>query len=416
MSRVYRPEYTSPVPATAKVVTRQGKRYAEYRVKGKLVRWPVREIHGRLRVVVTVDRWYCEYDDHRGKTRRVKGYRDRRATEALLLKLLQEDERRRSGLRQPDQDDAKRPLLDLLEEYISYHEAKGSTPAARAYLRHHCTTICSECRWHVWSDIRADDAVRFLSRHMKLKKLSPATINAYAVSIKMFVKWLGKRVGAHSPLADDALPMLTEETDRRRSRRILTDDELAQLFNHLDRGIETHRRRVIGPLERAMLYRLAAYTGLRAGELYVLRPEWFHLDATPPHVAVPAGNQKARRADLLPIPAHLVPRLREWLRGKKPGQRIWPGRAAFNAFLTRRLRADLKDAGVSELDSRGQRAIMHGLRRGYVTRLIRSGADVEQVTRLARHQAIKTTLDYYVNSDLADLARVLDGIPEPGKP
>ena len=44
------------------------------------------------------------------------------------------------------------------------------------------------------------------------------------------------------------------------------------------------------------------------------------------------------------------------------------------------------------------------LRRKFVIDLIKSGADVDQVRRLARHQSVKTTLNHYAESGPADLA------------
>ena len=51
-----------------------------------------------------------------------------------------------------------------------------------------------------------------------------------------------------------------------------------------------------------MLYRVAAYTGYRAGELAELTPEHFRLDAEPPHVTMFARDSKGKREEPIPLP------------------------------------------------------------------------------------------------------------------
>ena len=59
----------------------------------------------------------------------------------------------------------------------------------------------------------------------------------------------------------------------------------------------------------------------------------------------------------------------------------------------------------------GDNVTFHSLRRKFVTNLIKSGAYIDEVRRLARHKSIKTTLDHYAESKLSDLHRAVSRLP-----
>jgi len=82
--------------------------------------------------------------------------------------------------------------------------------------------------------------------------------------------------------------------------------------------------------DRAMVYRLAAFTGLRAQELASLTARSFDLQADPPTVCVDACYSKHRRRDVLPLADDLVGRLRDYLAERATDtdvdERLWPGK------------------------------------------------------------------------------------------
>jgi integrase len=205
------------------------------------------------------------------------------------------------------------------------------------------------------------------------------------------------------------LKQFNEMVDRRRSRRILTDSELLQLLA----ATEAAPKRCnchIKPVDRSALYRVAAYTGFRASELATLTPEHFHLDAETPHVKIEAQDAKGRREDKIPLADHLMSFLRSWLSGKKPGERLWPGKWAEHRRQVHWLKRDCRRAGL------GDGVTFHGLKRKFVTSLIRTGGDIDQVRRLARHKKVQTTLDYYAESNLPDLASLVNRVKPPENP
>jgi hypothetical protein len=91
-----------------------------------------------------------------------------------------------------------------------------------------------------------------------------------------------------------------------------------------------------------MLYRIAARTGFRVGELASLSPVNFNLDANPPAIALDAKCSKRRKADVQPIRSELAASLGSSLEGKPAGSPVWPG--WWRDQAAEMIRADLRRA------------------------------------------------------------------------
>jgi len=361
---------------------------------------------GGTRVRKQTRDWYIFWTDvtHRPRKRRIG--RDRRAAESALARQLEREARARAGL-PATPDEGGRPLTHLADEYLEVLAARGTSAGYRALVADYLARTCPACGWFTPADIRGDDLVRFLGRRRDAAGNSAATLNSYIRVAKGFARWVFDRLNAASPLRG-VKPF--PETDRRRSKRILTDAELLSLIDAADRCPPKGRAGFRGP-DRAVLYRVAAYTGLRAAELATLTPESFDLLGSPPTVTVEAKDAKGRRREPVPLPAHLAGVLRPWLATKAPNAPVWPGRWAAQRKQVHWFARDLARAGVAVFDARGQRATFHGLRRSFVVRLIRAGGLIHEVRRMARHKDVATTLNYYTDTDLDSLGKLADKTP-----
>lgn len=363
------------------------------------------------RVRVQVQTYYCEYSC-RGKTRRVKAFKDKRASETYLARLQQEADRAAAGHLPAGTGDLLRPLGELQAEYLAVLAGRGASAGYRSWVASRLDEMRGGLRWHRLADVTADRVTVWLGRLRDESRIAPATLNGYVRVAKGFARWVAGRAGIASPLA--SLISFDEKSDRRRSRRILTDAELAALVAAAEKAPRRYKT-VIPGRDRAVLYLVAAYTGFRASELASLTLTHFRLDESPPVIRPAARDTKGKRDEPIPVPAHLVPRLRDWLATKPATGRVWPGRWAELRKQVHWLARDLKRAGVAQLDAQNRNVTFHSLRRRYVTQLIRAaGADVKQVQRLARHRDLKTTLAYYVDADLSDLGTVADRLPAVG--
>ena len=132
--------------------------------------------------------------------------------------------------------------------------------------------------------------------------------------------------------------------DRRHDRRPQSEVELTAILKAAIDGPVV--RKIQGP-DRAVLYIVAADSGLRASELASLTPESFDLVEESPTVTVKAAYSTHRREDVLPLHPSLVDLLRSWLASKRGCERVWPGNWTKGKQAGVMLKRDLKAAGIS---------------------------------------------------------------------
>ena len=203
--------------------------------------------------------------------------------------------------------------------------------------------------------------------------VSPQTTNQYLSHLKSFCHWLTKpgiRRMRSNPIKDADLRPVNEEVDRRHDRRELTADELRTVLDTAKNSATTFRG--LTGADRFHLYATACGTGFRASALASLTPESFDLDAGSPTVTLAARNAKNRKTKVQPIPADVADLLREYLKGKPAGQRVWGGTWASDRRGAEMLRRDLDAAGVPyvvEGPDGPLFADFHALRHTYLTLL-----------------------------------------------
>jgi integrase len=218
--------------------------------------------------------------------------------------------------------------------------------------------------------------------------VSLRSLHHYTRAIKGFSRWLWKDGRARS----DFLAHLTNpnaDSDRRHRRRSLEPDELRKLVEAAEAGPVLWK--ILGP-DCAMLYRVAAATGLRANELRSLTPESFEPGSDWPAVTVEAAYSKRRRDDYQPLPPTFIPGLRSWISRKAPGRPLWGDLTEHTADMIRR---DLEAAGVPYRDESGRVADFHSLRATFISVIVASGASVKTAQTLARDSTPSLTIGIY---------------------
>ena len=159
---------------------------------------------------------------------------------------------------------------------------------------------------------------------------------------------------------------------------------------------------------RAIAYRTASLSGLRVEELRCLTPEDFRLNSLKPTIYVAAASTKNGRTADQPISQALAAELRSWLADKAPGEQAFP----LHHETAKAICADLEAASIAYQTKEGI-ADFHSLRAYYVSSLIRSGADIDTVRKLARHAKASTTLDHYAKTANDDLHGAVESLAVP---
>jgi integrase len=342
----------------------------------------------------------------------------------------------------PVRKHARRPLAEHLEDFRAHLESRGNTAKHVRTTLTRLQTPFDGCGFKRLADLDADRVAGWLKDERDAGRLAIQTSNYYVAACRQFGTWLvrSRRLPAN-PLAH--LDKLNADTDVRRERRALSAGELARLVDAADRSGETFRG--LTGRDRAMLYRVAVYTGLRASELASLTEASFDFTADPPTVTVEAAYSKRRRKDVLPIHPDLTTRLRVWfterresgganvvpIHGRAADAPLWPG--TWPERAARMLRADLQAARAAWLeeapegsDERQQREKsvflcpvdddgrvfdFHGTRHQFISTLVQSGVHPKVTKELARHSTITLTMDRYAHVGLVDLTAALDMLP-----
>lgn len=363
---------------------------------------------GAKKVSVPSKRWYGTLTDAFGKRKQVPLCEDRQASETMLRRLQTDAERKRAvGVTREDEERG-RPLAALLTEYETHLRAKANTETYVVKTLKRIRALTDATHAKTLADIDTSRISATLAAWRKRPKhpLGIASTNHYARAVKSFTRWLWTEHRTHEdPLTN--LRLLNAKADRRHVRRPLTPDELRNLVTIT----ETSRKTLCGirGVDRAMFYRVAAYTGLRLSELCSLTPASFDLAAKT--VSVAAAYSKHRRNDTLPLHASLVERLRPWL-ATKTGSTLWTlsGRW-WGTRAAEMLRSDLKRAGIAYADAAGRVVDFHALRHTFITSLARSGVHPLKAKELARHSTITLTMDVYSHADANELRDALDTLP-----
>ena len=356
----------------------------------------------------------------------------------------------RLGLVDAQRAAGDKPLAALVDEYKAHRLAKGRNArdteqtAGRLHRVHEAAKVSKP----------RDLTLARIEKALASITTTPATFNAYARNYHAFAGWLVKRGALHSNPADG---LDKAATDEKQHRRALTEDEAQALIAAAEAGDvatcytsrggalaregrdvppEEINWSITGP-DRALLYRFAIETALRAGTIARLTVSDFDLDTDEPAVRV-KGNAgtKERGRRTLPLMDDTAAKLRERFASKLPAA------SAFDLKDTRRLARIIRDdlaaaraAWIAEartpaekakraeadhladVDAQGRRVDFHALRDTAATWLAKRGVPLTVVMLVTGHRNVSTLQRHYLRHDEDDVRQALKLThrPEPAR-
>jgi len=347
--------------------------------------------------------WYIKYRDAEGIERRVKGYKDKVATQQRAAQLEREAELGSSGVVDRYKEHRARPLREHLEDFRQTLLAKGNTKGYVDTVLARLTRIIEGCKFTRWDDIQASQVQKYLASLRDGENgISAQTFNFYLQAIKQFCKWIVQDQRAiESPVRH--LKGLNVKVDRRHDRRALEPEQVKHLL--ATTAAAPKRFGMTGP-QRTMLYRLAIETGLRAKELRSLKVSSFDLDGCT--VTVRAGYSKRKRQDVLPLRPDTAAVLREFLSDKLPEAKAFkvPYKTA------NMLKADLTVAGIPYVDEAERYADFHALRHTTGSWLAANGVHPKVAQAIMRHSDINLTMGRYTHTLRGQEAEAVQSLPD----
>jgi integrase len=423
MGSIFRKTFTRAVPATAERVRRGGKLVARWRGKGgKWIEGEIVANGDKEAVRVESGTYFAKYrntDDQMVVV--ATGCRDDAMARQFLNRLERGVERVRAGVATGDEERRARhlsgPIADHIRDYLA---TLTGSEQHRKDTRRYLDELARELKWKTLADQRRDALELYLADRFRAGK-SARSCNARRIAASGFCTWLvdAKR-RSDNPFAK--LPAYNEEADPRRPRRALTIQEVARLAeaarNAPERpplkrrpkpGAKSARPaiKLSGP-DRAVLYLVLAFTGLRVGELAKILVRDVRLDDEGCRIDLPAKVGKNRRQAKIPLRKDLVDAvLRPRIEGKPPTARVFD----VPASLIQRFDADCKRAGIPKEDDRKRTVDIHSLRVSFNTWLAQAGVPPRIAQELMRHHDICITMNVYTDTALLDMSAAVESLP-----
>ncbi len=482
MGCIFRKSYTAPLPPDADIVEQGGKRIARWRLKNGKMRSGevVDSADGRVRVRGQSRQYWARYRDGGGQTVEIlTGCKDEIAARAVLTQHERHAELIRAGVMSAEEigmaDHATRPLRQHLDIYEQTLRARGNAPRRIAMLRCRLDRLLKESGILRLNKIDCEKVETWLADQAD-RGLSAATRNGYRESLVGFGNWC-VRTGRLPTNPFLRLPRADQRADRRHQRRALTADELQRLLTTArlrplaELGRQTTRQGVEPidgrktratwkkaalrfddlpdaaaraetllaeeterieslrreGLQRSLIYKTLAMTGLRKGELASLTVTQLELDTPTPHVVLYAADAKNRRDASLPLRADLVADLRDWLATRlatlQEEARRWGEPIpvelsdttplfAMPTGLTRIFDRDLAAAGIAKRDARDRVVDIHALRVTFCTHLCAAGVPLRTAQAAMRHSKPELTAAIYTDPELLDVAGAMASLPD----
>ncbi len=351
--------------------------------------------------------WYLFYRDRQGKQHfQATGVRDKFVAKQLAARLERELALGWTGLADPFAKHRERSLLEHVDDWAKFLGDKGNCSQYVVKSKKYVTALVTGCRFSIIADVSKSKVVGWLAE-LREAGASISTSNHYGKAMKQFCKFLvdDDRL-AKNPLG--SLSVMRADGDRRRVRRTLTGDEFARLIE-----VTANNGEIFGfsGVDRALLYLLAANSGLRRGEIGSLTGSSFDFDA--PSVVVAANADKSGRQNPpIPLRPAVAQQLQAWiaLRGFGADDLLWPFP---NARAAEMLQRDLAAAGIAYCDARGRVFDFHSLRGQYITDNLNAGVPLPLVQKLARHSVPMLTSNYYYHPAGQQIAAQLEKLPAP---
>lgn len=340
-----------------------------------------------------------------GRTKRIKGFTDRGASEQLGSQLERSKARGETGLTDIYKPHRERPLAEHVADWITELRQVGRDEVYVGLCECRMSRLIAECKWETFKQLTADSFIVWRqtatstvgTAHKKgsnVKSMAPRTQNHYVETVRAFANWAIKRKRLEANPVKEV--SLVETVGRlRRERRALNEVEVAALL-------------AVVPERHQLAYRMILSTGLRRDELRQLRWGDVKLNATIPFIQLRAETTKGKRPDTPPLRADLAALLRKARGEADDGDRVFrslPSMISHRGYLAK--------AGITYLDEQGRRADFHSLRHTFGTMLSKAGVSPREAMSLMRHSDMRLTMNVYTDPRIFNLAGAVEKLSIP---
>ncbi len=367
-----------------------------------------------VKQLIESKRYYGTLNTSDGKRKQIPLTEDADASLTLLQNLQREADKDKALGITPTDRKKEEPLKTWIERYNAYLNTLNRNPHHVETVIKRATLIFGQSKITTIAAIEPDKLLATIAKWRKNGKPEPSkngkrvvpsleTCNHYLRSAKAVTRWLWRqRIIADDPLR--GLQSFNSDVERAKVRRAMSDVELQTLVTQT-RQFKTYggkRWRLTGN-QRALLYLLAASTGLRASELASLKRSAINIPAAT--ITIQAKAAKNKRADTLPLRGNVLTLLKSYLESLSNDAYLFPGTWADERKGAELFKRDCKLAGITTINADNESLDFHALRTSFITSLARSGVHPSVAQRLARHSTITLTMNTYTKIGTDELLR-----------
>jgi integrase len=334
-------------------------------------------------------KWWLDFVDATGKRVRRAGAKDKSVANKMLTDAQSAAEQIKAGVLHADPREARKPLLTHVTQYISDMRRRGRDEMYTYNVRKHIENAAKAQKWGNLTMCTQRSVSGYL-RQLHADGLHPKTVNAHRADLSAFFAWcVNQGVLEFNPCLQ--VPKSTVKGDK--TRRALSVEEIKRLLD-------------ASPEPRRTVYRFLAFTGLRRSEAAALTWNLMHLEAANAHVELPPSLTKSGRAESVPLVPEVVEALQRHRGEQEDGDPVFDRIPSMELF-----RADLKAAGIEQVDGRGRKVVLHSLRHSLATMLVMSSVPMAVAQRIMRHRDIKLTAEVYTDEGLLPLSAAMHALP-----
>jgi integrase/recombinase XerD len=214
-----------------------------------------------------------------------------------------------------------------------------------------------------------------------------ATINKKINSLQAYNMFLIKEEYLNNQVVFLGKDRVKVATGSQKEVDVLNDEQVNRLmFFVQDRSNVSQRNELI--------VMLLLYTGVRVSELCQVRID--NIDFITNELSIYGKGGKHRE---VPLRHDLIKKIREYLKEERSKSNHADSRYLLVSQRNEKLARDSINTLLEEIEQKvGFKIYPHQLRHTFCTRLIRKGVDLTTVSKLAGHQSIMTTSQFYISS------------------
>lgn len=387
-------------------------------------------------------KWYGFFNS-KGKKLAFPLHRDKRVAEKMLKDLEAKHYKNDLGNISPLAKHLDRPITDHIEMYTLFLKEKDR---GVRYLKD-CKRLITTTLIHfklittednTWQskitscktllDLISID-VEVFDLYLAKIKFSGRTKNTYRGAISSFLTWLVSK----RRLETNPFILVTKSDESRKTfvRRSESEPNIIKLLQSakdrplakfkercmegkaiLDEKIIKEAKKRLESIDygRALLYKTAVLTGLRATELHKLKVHFLETETDQPKLFAPKAITKNKKDAVFHLRKEFAEELASWVKqtSRKPTDSLF----SVPRNYLRNFKKDLLFAGIPFLDTQGRKFDFHALRK--TCNVLMGKAKINPALRQKhmRHSDIRLTLETYDDADAYDQNIIVSGLPE----